>query len=181
MWDYHKLNLLSLFYLVKTMLLTNIKISILTMSDRASRRERDDLSGPELMNYARSLGATIARYEVIPDDLELIKAKLIDFAIDADVVLTTGGTGLTPRDVTPEATLAVIDKTVPGIAEAMRMESLKKTPHAMLSRSVAGALGKTLIINLPGSPKAARENLDAIIQALPHAVEKIQGNTAECG
>jgi molybdopterin adenylyltransferase len=120
---------------------------------------------------------------MVPDEKDLIIEKLIKWADDdnLDMILTTGGTGLTPRDVTPEATLAVVDRIVPGFAEAMRAESLKQTPHAMLSRAVAGTRGKCLIINLPGGPKAVRECLEVILPALPHAVETLKGQAGECG
>jgi molybdenum cofactor synthesis domain-containing protein len=122
-------------------------------------------------------------YSIVPDEKELIVEKLVEWADEdnLDVVVTTGGTGLTPRDVTPEATLAVVDRIVPGFAEAMRAESLKKTPRAMLSRAVVGTRGKCLIINLPGSPKAVRECLEVILPALPHAVETLKGQAGECG
>jgi molybdenum cofactor synthesis domain-containing protein len=125
----------------------------------------------------------IVNCDIIPDDKELIVQKLVKWADEdsLDVIITTGGTGLTPRDVTPEATLAVVDRIVPGFAEAMRAESLKKTPHAMLSRAVVGTRGKCLIINLPGSPKAVRECLEVILPALAHAVETLKGQAAECG
>jgi len=129
------------------------------------------------------MGARIVNYGIVPDERELIVEKLVKWADEdnLDVVVTTGGTGLTPRDVTPEATLAVVDRIVPGFAEAMRAESLKKTPHAMLSRAVVGTRGKCLIINLPGSPMAVRECLEVILPALPHAVETLKGQAGECG
>ncbi|MFA5098591.1 MAG: MogA/MoaB family molybdenum cofactor biosynthesis protein, partial [Candidatus Margulisiibacteriota bacterium] len=117
---------------------------------------------------------------IMPDEKDLIKAKLIQYSDKVDLILTTGGTGLSPRDVTPEATLKVIDREVPGIAEAMRAAGLKKTNRAMLSRAVAGVRGRALIINLPGSPKAVQENLEVILDVIPHAIEKIQGDTSEC-
>jgi molybdopterin adenylyltransferase len=119
-------------------------------------------------------------YDILPDEKELIKEKLIEYGKLVDLILTTGGTGLSPRDVTPEATIEVIDRQIPGIAEAMRIEGLKKTRRAMLSRAVAGVRGKTLIINLPGSPKAVKENLEIILGVLPHAIEKIKGDMSEC-
>jgi molybdenum cofactor synthesis domain-containing protein len=129
----------------------------------------------------KSINAEVRFYDVLPDEKELIKEKLLEYAEKVDLILTTGGTGLAPRDVTPEATLEVIDRQVTGIAEAMRFEGYKKTKRAMLSRAVAGVRGRTLIINLPGSPKAVQENLEVIIDALPHAIEKIKGDTSECG
>jgi molybdenum cofactor synthesis domain-containing protein len=156
---------------------------ILTISDRGSRGERQDKSGQAIREILSSIDARIADYDIVPDEKELIVEKLVKWADEdnLDVVVTTGGTGLTPRDVTPEATLAVVDRIVPGFAEAMRAESLKKTPHAMLSRAVVGTRGKCLIINLPGSPKAVRECLQVILPALPHAVETLKGEGGECG
>jgi molybdenum cofactor synthesis domain-containing protein len=156
---------------------------ILTISDRGSRGERQDKSGQAIREILSSIDARIADYDIVPDEKELIVEKLVKWADEdnLDVVVTTGGTGLTPRDVTPEATLAVVDRIVPGFAEAMRAESLKKTPHAMLSRAVVGTRGKCLIVNLPGSPKAVRECLQVILPALPHAVETLKGEAGECG
>ena len=156
---------------------------ILTISDKGSRGERLDKSGEVIREILSGTGARIAECDIIPDEKELISRKLIRWADgDAlDVIITTGGTGLAPRDVTPEATLAVVDRVVPGFAEAMRAESLKKTPHAMLSRAVVGTRGRCLIINLPGSPKAVRECLAVILPALPHAVETLKGQSGECG
>ncbi|MFN3740685.1 MAG: molybdenum cofactor biosynthesis protein B [Thermodesulfovibrionales bacterium] len=156
-----------------------LKIAILTMSDKGSRGERIDQSGQVIKEMVSSLG-DILLYEVIPDEKELIKGKLIEYSEKVDLILTTGGTGLSPRDVTPEATLEVIDRQIPGIPEAMRYEGLKKTPRAMLSRSVAGVRGRCLIINLPGSPKAVRENLEVILPVIAHAIDKIKGDTSEC-
>jgi molybdopterin adenylyltransferase len=158
-------------------------IGILTISDKGSRGERQDKSGEVIREVVSGMDVSIANYDMVPDEKNLIIEKLVNWADDdnLDVVITTGGTGLTPRDVTPEATLAVVDKIVPGFAEAMRAESLKKTPHAMLSRSIAGTRGKCLIVNLPGSPKAVRECLEVILPALPHAVETLKGQAGECG
>jgi molybdopterin adenylyltransferase len=158
-------------------------VGILTISDKGSRGERQDKSGEVIRGILSSMDVRIANYDVIPDEKELIVEKLVEWVDedDLDVLITTGGTGLTPRDVTPEATLAVVDRIVPGFAEAMRAESLKKTPMAMLSRAVAGARGKCLIINLPGSTKAVRECLEVILPALPHAVETLKGQAGECG
>ncbi len=156
-----------------------IRIGILTMSDKGSRGERIDESGSLIKEIITELGDVVV-YEVIPDEKELIKKKLIEYSEKVDLILTTGGTGLSPRDVTPEATMEVIDRLIPGIGEAMRYEGLKKTPRAMLSRAVAGVRGKTLIINLPGSPRAVRENLKVILSVIPHAIEKIQGDPSEC-
>jgi molybdenum cofactor synthesis domain-containing protein len=154
--------------------------AVLTMSDKGSRGEREDLSGPAIREMVRNIGVSVEYYEVIPDEKELIKEKLIEYSSRADIIFTTGGTGLSPRDVTPEATLEVIDRQIPGIAEAMRAEGLKKTRRAMLSRAVAGVRGAALIINLPGSPRAIKENLETVLEVIPHAVEKIKGGTEDC-
>ena len=158
-------------------------VGILTISDKGSRGERQDKSGEAIREILSSMDARIVNYDIVPDEKELIVEKLVKWVDedDLDVLITTGGTGLTPRDVTPEATLAVVDRIVPGFAEAMRAESLKKTPMAMLSRAVVGARGKCLIINLPGSPKAVRECLEVVLPALPHAVETLKGQAGECG
>lgn len=161
------------------------KVGILTLSDKGSRGERIDTSGPGLREMlAEQLKATaqVVAYEVIPDERGQIEQKLKDWSdtLGLSLILTTGGTGVAPRDVTPEATLAVVERLVPGMAEAMRNYSLQKTPFAMISRAVVGIRGRTLIVNLPGSPKGARESLEAIIVALPHALEKIAGDPADC-
>ena len=158
-------------------------VGILTVSDKGSRQERQDKSGEAIREILFSMDARIVNYDIVPDENGLISQKLINWADEKnlDVIITTGGTGLTPRDVTPEATLAVVDRIVPGFAEAMRAESLKKTPMSMLSRAVVGTRGKCLIINLPGSPKAVRECLEVILPALPHAVETLKGQVDECG
>jgi molybdopterin adenylyltransferase len=159
------------------------KVGILTISDKGSKGERRDKSGEVIREILSSIDVRIVNYDIIPDEKELIVEKLVKWVDedDVDVLLTTGGTGLTPRDVTPEATLAVVDRIVPGFAEAMRAESLKKTPMAMLSRAVVGARGRCLIINLPGSTKAVHECLQVILPALPHAVETLKGQAGECG
>jgi molybdenum cofactor synthesis domain-containing protein len=153
------------------------KAAVLTMSDRCSRGERIDESGKVILGLLKSAGIEIAKYEVIPDEPELIKEKLIDYAdkLHLDLVLTNGGTGFGPRDVTPEATKAVIDKEVPGIPEVIRIECLKYSRRAMLSRGVSGIKGKTLIVNLPGSPKAAKESLEVVLDTLAHALDMIAG------
>ena len=157
-------------------------LGILTISDKGSRGEREDKSGEAIREIISQFGARFVDYAIVPDEKEVIESKLIEWADKGgmDMIITTGGTGLGPRDVTPEATLDVIDKTIPGFSEAMRAKSLKKTPHAMLSREVCGVRNKTLIINLPGSPKAVRECLLVILPALPHAIEVIKGEAAEC-
>jgi len=156
-----------------------ITVAVLTLSDKGSRGERADESGPLIAEIIKGTG-TVNYYDVLPDEREMIRNRLLEYAGKVDLILTTEGTGLSPRDVTPDATLDVIDRQVPGIAEAMRMEGMKKTGRSMLSRAVAGVRGQTLIINLPGSPKAVKENLETILEVLPHAVEKIKGDTGEC-
>ena len=150
-----------------------LRIGILTASDRAARGERPDLSGPALVQLVTAQGWKVERTAVLPDNLSDLRATLTAWADEGslDIILTTGGTGFGPRDVTPEATRQVIEREAPGLSEAMRFESLKSTPHAMLSRALAGIRGRVLIINLPGSPKAAVENLQVIIPVLLHAVE----------
>jgi len=157
------------------------KVGVLTLSDKGARGEREDESGRILREMVAPLGQ-VANYRVIPDDEETIVATLVEWVDEdgLDLVLTTGGTGLTPRDVTPEATARVIEWQVPGIAEAMRMASLEKTPNAMLSRALAGVRRRSLIINLPGSPKGVRENLEVVLPALEHALLKLKGDPSEC-
>jgi molybdopterin adenylyltransferase len=159
------------------------RAAILTISDKGFRGEREDRSGPVLREILQKAGFFIADFEILPDDQPLLEQRLRHLADESclDLVVTTGGTGVSPRDVTPDATLAVIDRFVPGMAEAMRANSLAKTPHAMLSRAVAGIRGQTLIINLPGSVKGAQENMEAVLPALDHALDKIQGDPSECG
>lgn len=154
----------------------SLRFGILTVSDRSARGLRADLSGPALAENVTSEGWQVIQTAVLADDLEAVRTTLSAWADDGglDVILTTGGTGFSPRDVTPEATRQVIERDAPGLAEAMRFESLKVTPHAMLSRALAGIRGKVLIINLPGSPKAAVENLKVILPVLVHAVELLQ-------
>ncbi|MEW5949200.1 MAG: MogA/MoaB family molybdenum cofactor biosynthesis protein [Thermodesulfobacteriota bacterium] len=156
--------------------------AIVTISDKGSEGKREDLSGSELKKILSEAGYRISAYTIIPDDLTIIVNTLVRLADveKTDMVVTTGGTGLSPRDVTPEATAMVIEKEVPGMAEAMRAVSLQKTPHAMLSRALVGIRKETLIINLPGSPKGVRENLTTLLPALPHALAKIKGDPSEC-
>ena len=155
---------------------------IITVSDRGARGEREDGSGPEIARMLEAAGLEIIGRRIIPDEKEMIHQMLLEWCDggDADLILTTGGTGVSPRDVTPDATREVIDREIPGMAEAMRRQSAAVTPHAMISRALAGIRGRTLIINLPGSPKGARENLSVLLPALAHAIEKIKGDDSEC-
>ncbi|MFH1059683.1 MAG: MogA/MoaB family molybdenum cofactor biosynthesis protein [Pseudomonadota bacterium] len=161
----------------------NHRAAILTVSDKASQGRRDDTAGPALLQELALAGIQVAVSEVVPDEPAQISAALMRYAdqMDLALVLTTGGTGLSPRDVTPEATLAVATRLVPGLAEAMRAEGLRQTPHAMLSRGVAVIRGATLIVNLPGSPKGALEGVAVILPALGHALDKLRGDTRDCG
>ena len=153
-----------------------LRFGILTLSDRSSRGERADASGPALASLIQAEGWSVVKQLLLPDEESAIRDLLISWADsgEMDVLLTTGGTGFSPRDVTPEATRAVIDREAPGLAEAMRAASLKVTPHAMLSRIVTGIRRKTLIINLPGSPKGAVQNFQVIVPVLPHAVQLLR-------
>ncbi len=152
-------------------------VAILTISDKGYQGIRKDTSSDVIREVLAQIDTRVYDFAIVPDEKEMIAAKLSAWSDggEVDVVITTGGTGLSPRDITPEATLSVIDRLVPGIAEVMRAESLKKTPHGMLSRGISGMRKKTLIINLPGSPKAVRECLVPVLPALPHAVEIIKG------
>jgi molybdopterin adenylyltransferase len=158
-----------------------IHFGILTISDKGSRGQRLDKSGETIRETVAQLNSSVVKYEIVPDEPGIISSRLKEWADggEVDVILTTGGTGLGYRDVTPEATLSIIDKEVPGIAEVMRSKSLEKTPMAMLSRAVAGLRGQCLIINLPGSTKAVQECLEVILPALPHAVAIIKGEITE--
>jgi gephyrin len=155
-----------------------MRVGVLTVSDRSARGEREDLSGPALVAAIGEWlpGAVVAETGIVPDDRAEIAATLMRWCDDLrlDLILTSGGTGFAPRDVTPEATLDIVERLTPGLAEAMRAASLAVTPHAMLSRAVAGIRGRTLIANLPGSPKGAVENLDVILPVLPHAIELLR-------
>lgn len=158
-----------------------ITVAILTLSDKGSKGEREDISGRTIQKILEPLGFLIKYYDILPDEKDQIKEKLLSYINNVDLILTTGGTGLSPRDVTPDVTAEIIEKEIPGISEAMRIEGLKKTKRAMLSRAIAGIKGQTLIINLPGSPKGVEESLTAILEAIPHAIEKIKGDLSECG
>ncbi len=161
---------------------SRFSFAVLTLSDKGSVGLREDTSGPYLLDTLKAEGYKQADYKIIADKKELIVGELNGFVERGiDLVVTTGGTGVAPTDVTPEATLEVIERETPGISEAMRYESLKKTPHAMLSRGVSGISRTTLIINLPGSLKAARENIEVVLPALPHALDKINGGKSDCG
>ncbi len=158
-----------------------IRFSILVASDQGSAGQREDRSGPAIAALLAGSGAELLESRVVPDERPLIAATLIQMCDrGADLILTSGGTGFSPRDVTPEATLDVIERQVPGIPEAMRAKSLAITPRAMLSRAVAGIRGRTLIINLPGSPKAVRECLEVVLPVLEHAIAILTGTTGEC-
>jgi molybdenum cofactor synthesis domain-containing protein len=156
---------------------------VVTVSDSASRGEREDLSGPAAKETLEKMGCEVKAIQVLPDDLVVIRDGLVRFSDleEIDLIITTGGTGLAPRDVTPEATAAIIEKEVPGLAELMRSEGMKATPRAALSRAKAGVRKKTLILNLPGSVKGVRESLNAVAPILPHALEVMSGNTVRCG
>jgi len=156
---------------------------VVTVSDSASRGEREDLSGPTAREELEKIGCDVTTIHVVPDELAEIQESLIRFSDleDVDLVVTTGGTGLAPRDVTPEATVAIIEREIPGLAELMRFEGMKTTPRAALSRARAGVRKKTLILNLPGSVKGVRESLSAVGSILSHALEVVSGNTVRCG
>lgn len=159
------------------------RVGLLTVSDKGAVGERQDTAGYALRELLKSRGYEVSRYQVVPDVQEPIVATLVAWSDEdkLDLILTTGGTGLAPRDITPEATLAVAERLVPGIPEAMRTAGLAHTPHAMLSRGVAVIRGQTLIINLPGSLRGAKESLEAVLPALSHALEKLRGSPVDCG
>lgn len=157
--------------------------AVVTVSDRGSRGERADGSGPRIEAILRERGYDVVHREIVPDEAEAIERALVRLADERDValVVTTGGTGFSPRDVTPEATERICQRMAPGIPEAMRAASLRVTPRGMLSRAASGIRGRTLIVNLPGSPKAAIENLEAVAETLGHGLEMLRGGPADCG
>ncbi|MDR4497366.1 MAG: MogA/MoaB family molybdenum cofactor biosynthesis protein [Candidatus Scalindua sp.] len=158
-----------------------IKAAILTISDKGSRGEREDKSGEVIKEKLQEIKADIIAYEIIPDERAVITERLKYLAESANLVLTTGGTGVSPRDVTPEATRDVIEKELPGFSEAMRAESFKITPRALGSRTVSGIYKETLIINLPGSPKAVAECLDVVLKSITHVLDLVKGTVEDCG
>lgn len=159
------------------------RVGIITSSDKGAAGEREDLSGPAIRELLPTECYQVVSYQVVPDDKEILKGALIRLCDEekCHLVLTTGGTGFSPRDVTPEATTEVAERMAPGIAEAIRAYSLSITKRAMLSRAVSGIRGNTLIINLPGSPKAVKESLEYILDTLPHGLDILSGETGECG
>lgn len=154
---------------------------VITVSDRSFRGEREDLGGPLVAQLLREGGYDVVGSVIVPDEREEIAAALRQAgAEDVALIVTTGGTGFSPRDITPEATMDVVERAVPGIGEAMRCASMQITPRAMLSRATAGIVGRSLIVNLPGSPKAAKENLEAVLSILDHGLEMLRGGPADC-
>jgi len=165
-----------------------IRTAIIITSDRGARGERADRSGPairQMLQEQQEQTYEVIGLEVVPDEKEAIQKAIKQFSdakpVGCDLILTSGGTGLSPRDVTPEATIEVVDRLVPGFAEAMRMVSLAKTPQAIISRAVCGTRCQSLILNLPGSPKGARECLEVVLPAIPHAIAKLKGDPSDCG
>ena len=161
----------------------DLKIAVITVSDKGYRGEREDRSGKYIVDYFKEKGWEVSDYAIVPDETDIIKEKLIDICDNeiANCIITTGGTGFSLRDVTPEASEEVIEKKVPGFSEMMRMEGQKKTPRAILSRGVSGIRKNTLIINLPGSMRGVKDNLELIYRSLPHGIDILAGRDAECG
>jgi molybdopterin adenylyltransferase len=161
----------------------SFRVGILVTSDKGARGEREDTSGAAIREMLSALDTSVERSDIVPDDRATVSQRLVSWADEdgLDLIVTTGGTGLGPRDVTPQATRDAIDYEAPGLAEAMRLEGLKHTPMAMLSRALAGVRGRTLIVNLPGSPRGVRENLSVLLPVLPHALEVLQGQTEHGG
>jgi len=159
------------------------KVGVITVSDKGARGEREDKSGVAIKELIAEIGGVVERYEIVPDELDQIRDTIVAWCdLDRlDLIFTSGGTGFGPRDLTPEATLEAAQRMAPGISEAMRLAGLKNTPRAMLSRGVSCIRGKTLIVNLPGSEKGVRESLEAILDALPHALEVLCGKGGDCG
>ncbi|MBI5756234.1 MAG: MogA/MoaB family molybdenum cofactor biosynthesis protein [Nitrospirae bacterium] len=160
-----------------------IKVAVLTMSDKGSRGEREDESGRLICNMVKDISGDVVLHEIIPDEPKIIEDRLRHFADDlrVDLIVTTGGTGVSPRDVTPEATKNVIEKEIPGLAEFMRAEGCKKTPRAAISRGIVGIRRGSLIVNLPGSPRGVSEGLGVILSTIPHVIEKMHGDESDCG
>lgn len=160
-----------------------LSVAVITLSDKGSKGEREDLTGKQVIDYVKSkIQTSFIRYEMIPDEKRILEDMLVDFADmqEFDIIITNGSTGIAPRDIAPDVTEKIIHKRLPGFEEAMRMESFKKTKHALISRAIAGTRKNSFIINLPGSPKGALENLDAVFDAIPHAVAKLQGDPSDC-
>jgi molybdopterin adenylyltransferase len=161
---------------------TAVRAGVITVSTRGAAGERADESGPAMIESLRAAGHEVVTSALVPDEIGKVANAILEAVHrGANLVLTSGGTGLSPNDVTPEATRRVIDREIPGIAEALRARSLAKTPHGMLSRGVAGAVGATLVVNLPGSPRAVRESLEVLLPVVPHAIELLAGETGETG
>ena len=158
-----------------------IKVAILTVSDKASRGEREDRSAEVIREVISRLPVGVVEYRIVPDEAPQIEEAIRSLATISDLVLTTGGTGVSPRDITPDVTARILERQLPGFGEAMRMEGLKKTPRAIISRAIAGIYKGCLVINLPGSPKGARECLEVVLPAIEHTLAKIKGDPAECG